>query len=798
MDTTVTHPTVLLGLGRFGHEVLERVQQSLDTASPLLRVLRCEPSGVSAGLQPLLEELLRAGRLGGERRDPRLDLVAFAAALQGSEQDLLTACEQAARLLAEGYGALFPPDRPPEQRTAVLHLVVQVPPLSGPRASVALARLAALESWARGRPAMPLLARVWLVSQQTAAGTLSAEEIVSTCAALALGLVASGLRTEEEVSRRMAHPAHGEGLVGFASVASVELPESRLRAYAAARAAYDGLEELVERLQQPVEDPTLAQGAVSALQHERWLEPLTEGEAAQRCRRLAAELSRSPLELPAEVRAGPLDSAEEIRQRHAGLFKPAAVEVQPTPMDQARMEETFRLLDRAEAEVASSVEQGLQAVFAASLGPSSGLAQLPAVEQGLKRVVAQLREQQEREPAPPELEPPQGPPEDPHREELEQALRTLPSPRLALATAAAVATAVLLAVSFGTLAALAPPPPPPGQPAATPAQVTLAPTTAAASKPLNWQEVLPWLAGALAALAAGTGWLYLQGHQTRQEVRRALKLRLEALEGLVRRGGGGLRTRQADLQLLLRRKRARRSALLALEEALARLQLVRRSLLEARDRKRQELVALGVTPTPEARLDDLGPLVGAGGLLHGPLVPPEVLSRWVAGCREISERRVWADRLLEGTWPAGGLLEDVPCADSERIAELSLRQVRPLSERSVLDDPEASQQAVEVLRDFSARMASALAPPCQPLNEQGDPVLGTRPGEGFVIAPAVGREVLEAGLRDSPSRLPVLWSPSRSARVLFLRTWEGYSVEEIARGARTAPLQAATTSRGVR
>lgn len=796
MDATVTHPTVLLGLGRFGHEVLERVQQSLDTASPLLRVLRCEPSGVSAGLQPLLEELLRAGRLGGERRDPRLDLVAFAAALQGGEQDLLAACEQAARLLAEGYGALFPPDRPPEQRTAVLHLVVQVPPLSGPRASVALARLATLESWARGRPAMPLLARIWLVSQQTAAGTLSAEEVVSTCAALALGLVASGLRTEEEVSRRMAHPTHGEGLVGFAAVASVELPESRLRAYAAARAAHDGLEELVERLQQPVEDATLAQGAVSALHHERWLEPLTEGEAAQRCRRLAAELSRSPLELPAEVRVGPLDSAEEIRQRHAGLFRPAAVEVQPTPVDQARMEETFRLLDRAEAQVASSVEQGLQAVFAASLGPTSGLAQLPAVEQGLKRVVAQLREQQEREPAPPELEPPPGPPEDPHREELEQALRTLPSRRLALATAAAVATAVLVAVSFGTLAALAPPPP--GQPGTSPAQVQLAPTTAAASKPAGWQEVLPWLAGALAALAAGTGWLYLQGHQTRQEVRQALKLRHQALEGLVRRGGGGLRTHQADLQLLLRRKRARRSTLLALEEALARLQVVRRSLLEARDRKRQELVALGVTPAPEARLDDLGLLAGAGGLLHGSLVPPEVLSRWVAGCREIAERRVWADRLLEGTWPAGGLLEDVPCADFERIAELSLRQVRPLAERSVLDDPEASQQAVEVLRDFSSRMASALAPPCQPLNGQGDPVPGTRSGEGFVIAPAVGREVMEAGLRDSPSRLPVLWSPSRSARVLFLRTWEGYCVEEIARGARTAPLQAAATSRGVR
>ena len=798
MDAAVSYPTVLLGLGRFGQEVIGRALQSLEVSSPLLGVLRCEPSGVAAGLQPLLEELLRAGRGSGERRDQRLDMMAFAAALQGGEEDLLIACEQAARLLAEGYGAIFPPDRPPEQRTATLHLVVQVPALSHPRASVALSRLAALESWARARPAFSLLTRIWIVSQQTAAGTLTSEELVSTCASFALGMVASGLRTEDEVSRRMAHPARDEGLVGFVSLASVELPESRLRTYAAARAAHDGLGDLVARVQEPVTDATLAQGAVSALQHERWLAPFIDGQAAQLSRRLAAELSRSPVDLPADIRVGPLDPPEEIRAQHSGLFKPASVDTAPTTVDQARTDETFRALDRAEAEVATSVEQGIQAVFDAALGPSSGLTQLPAVEQGFKRVIAQLQDAQVQEDtALRALDPslPSGPPVDPHREELEHALLELPSRRLALAVAGALALGVLLGVSFGTLALMTPavPPPTAGVP-----QIQVSPAPAPVTPGLDWRELLPWILGGLAAVGAGVGGLYAVGHFTRREVRRVLKLRRDALESLVRQGGGGRRAKQAELQLVVRRKRARRSALLGLENAVARLRAVRHALLEARDTKRQELLTLGVTPAPEARLDDLGPLLGPSGLLHGSLVPPPVISRWIAARREISEGRVWADRLLEGAWPEGGLLEDVPCGDAERIDALSRQQVRPMAERGVLEDPEGGQQAAEVLRDFGARMGAVLAPPCQPLNVHGDPASGVRPGEGFVIAPSAGRESLDAGLRDVPTRLPVLWSPAKAARVIFLRTWEGLSVEEVIRGARSLPQPAGTSPRGAR
>jgi hypothetical protein len=78
-------------------------------------------------------------------------------------------------------------------------------------------------------------------------------------------------------------------------------------------------------------------------------------------------------------------------------------------------------------------------------------------------------------------------------------------------------------------------------------------------------------------------------------------------------------------------------------------------------------------------------------------------------------------------------------------------------------------------------------------------VLGVRPGEGFVIAPLPGREVLQVGLSDVPFRLPVLWSPLKSARVLFVRTWEGLTVEDVVRGARAlgvGPQAAAARGRG--
>lgn len=789
MSGAVAYPTVLVGLGRFGHEVVDRALLSLDADSPLLAPLRCEAgSAVAAGLHPLLEELLRAGRGGGERRDPRLDVLVFAAALQVGEADLLTVCEDAARLVAEGYGSIFPADRPPEQRAAAMHLVVQVPALSHPRTAVALSRLAAVEAWARGRPAYPLLSRIWLVAQQTTAGTLTSPELVATCASFGVALVGSGLRTEDDVARRMAHPAHGEGQLGFVSVASAEVPEARVREYAEARAAYDGLGALVARLEPPRVDVALAEGAVAALQPEKWLGPLVDGEPAQRCRREAASLANVPRELPPmDVRVGPFDSATTLRARYPLLFEAGDAARPSTRAGDVRREALMRALDAAEYEVAATVEHGLRGAFDQELGPTSGLVRLRHVEAGLEGLAARLKDAQAREASASDgadvAEPPTGSLAPAAGETLERAVEALPARRQALATAVALSAAVLLAAAATGLALSTPPSSPPT--GAGPARLVLgAATPPATGAAVDWSEVWPWLGAGAAALVAALGGLVLAGYPARRRVRRELEARREALVAVAHQREGSGVGRQAEAQLRVRRRRGLRGALLAVEGAAERLWLVRRNVREARDRARQRLGALGLTPAPEARQDDLGPLVGAGGLLHVPLLPSAVLARQVATCREVAEERVWADRLLEGSWPAGGLFEGAPCGDDERIAELARRQVAPLARRSLFEDEEAALAIRDSLAEFGTRVGSVLAPPCQPLDAQGDPVAGTRPGEGFVLAPAAGREVMQDALRDMPFRLPVLWSPRPAARVIFVRTWEGLTVEDVARGAR--------------
>jgi len=67
----------------------------------------------------------------------------------------------------------------------------------------------------------------------------------------------------------------------------------------------------------------------------------------------------------------------------------------------------------------------------------------------------------------------------------------------------------------------------------------------------------------------------------------------------------------------------------------------------------------------------------------------------------------------------------------------------------------------------------------------GDPAPGLRAGEGFVVAPQSARDVLMGSFRERTTK--PLWSEVQAARVLFVRTWEGYTVEEVARGAGLTP-----------
>jgi len=762
--SAVVYPTVALGVAGFGGRVVGRVRDALDRDEPLLRTVECPAGEVGSELHATLGSLLQAGQLGGDLREPRLDLIAFAQGLHGEPDDLARVCDQAARVVGEHYGAMFPAERPPEQRTAVLHLVVAVPPMTARRFEGMQDRLRRLEAWAEGDPPYPLLGRVWLQSLHTRAGELSGEDVERACAGFGIALLGSGLRDEELVAQRMAAHRHGEGLFGFLSAASLSLPREKLRSYAATRSVYDGLTTLVARVEQEA-DPTVALGAVNALRHDGWIESFEEGEAARRCRQMSAGLAGATGGLPERPVVRAFDEPETIRDRYPVLFRPATQIKPPTQLDASDLDEMIVGLDKAESAALAEIEGGIERLFAGKLGQATGLQELPVVETGLRRVLAGLQDA-DRVDAATVGSAPVADDADPRRAQLEDALEALPSRGTLLGvggTLAAVVGSLALVLGLGLV----------GQ------------FMDVQRFHVDWiarAQAGVWLLSGLLAGVAGLITARLLGARTRRVATRALQRRSEAVADLWRRGGGGEPGRQAESQLRQRRMRVRRGAIVALERALEHLSAVRQTLIGARDGARQELRDMGVTAHADGALDDLSGLLGEVRPLHQPLIPVAAASRWVRACRELADPEVWANRLLEASWPATGLLVDVPCGDPAQLRELGREQAAPLARRNLFSEAFAAEAAAETVAAFAANAPLALADPATPRDEHGDPVRGVRPGRMFAVAPLDGRGSLDEAFGACPVELPVLWTRSRMERVIVVRTWEGFRAVEIARG----------------
>ena len=788
----MTSPTVLVGLDALGGAVLDRVARSLAEDDPMVRYLRGPMATIEAQMVAALDALLRAGGGGAsDDRKVRLDVLVFADVLAGERTELASLCARLTAVVSDRYGVMFPPGLPPEQRNAALHVVAVVPALGGqPEAVEALARLGEVEALTGGG-GYALLARVWLLSRHSTAGTLSHDGLVASAAAFAVAAIE--LRTAGQVSQRLAHLDGDEGRFGLLAVASLEVPEAGLRRYARERAAYDGLVTLVSRVTRQVTDGSLADQAVSGVEASRWLAPFESGEVAQRSRQVAAARSGAALSLPEQMPVGPFDDAALVRQRYAVLFGPAAQVSTPSVQDAATLDELLRALGRAEADAMASIAGGVSSLLDTTLGPPNGLRRLPEVELGLKRLLATLRdaEQAHRTSASRALgvgaaavttTP------EPHRDELEGALAALPSKGLLRGVAGAVgvgasalALGVLLRVLTPATATGAAPAP---SASITPGAVTTASTVSGASV-ASPPQAAPWGGAIVVGLVAGAVWARWAGGRARSELRRLLVLRRDALAELWQAGGGG--RQQAEAQLGLRQRRVRRAALAAVEQALQRLGALVAALIDRRDRAVTALGELGLkVPAASAAADELTGLLGEGDGLHEALVPGGLLAGWVARRRQITDPDLWADRLVEQTWPAGGLSEDVPVVDAARLEALCRWQVTPLIEQSMLADPEIAQAAARTVTEFVGRVATALGPPVIPRTVEGDPAPGLRPGEIFAVAPQAGAADLDEALRRSPFTLPVLWSPSRGARVLIFRTWEAQRLDDIARGARVA------------
>ena len=757
----VLYPTVALGIGPFGAKVVGRLTNSLDQEEPLLAVVNCEPNQVHQQLNGALHPLLEAGRTRQNLAEPRLDLMAFAMGTEGNDNALVMACQQAAKVVGESYGALFPPGKPPEERTAGLQLIVIVPPMTSAAAVPLQRRLGALERWAGANPPYPLLTRVWLLSTHTRSGTLSSDDAISSAAAFGIALMGSGLRTEDMVAARMSHHESGEGLFSFFSAASLDLPKARLRRYSTERVIHAGMATLLTRVEEEV-DPGVALSAVSVLRHDEWLSPFVDGEPARRCKQLAANLSGATNSLPTRIKVNPFDEAADIRSNYAILFRPATQVRPPTHSDISALDEMIVALDRAESTAFQKIRGGLGQLYASTLGPKTGLRELPMVESGLRRVLASLQDEDAREATLADTPPADS---DPLREELEAALEALPSRGMLWAVAGTVGAAATTLLLLGAMGIT----------------TELNMDVESHESVVNRARIAAWLIPLFLGAIISYGFARWTGSRSRKTVKDVLTRRRDAINDLWRMGGGGQPGRQAEAQLRQRRLRVRRGAIRTLERALEHLQAVRRALLEARDRAHQRLSKLCPHPQPDPSLDDLTDLLGESRPLHAPLVNSTVANWWVRSCRDIADLDVWANRLLEGAWPPDGLAADLPCADPDQLIALGRKQTSPRVKRNLFADPQGADAAALTVAEFTERAPSALARPCEPVDEHGDPVIGTRPGDIFAVAPVEARSVLKSIFDDAPISIPALWTTAQAERVIFVRTWEGYTLDDIGR-----------------
>ena len=762
----MSQSTVILGLGELGRHVLDRVAQML-TERDAVRFLACPADEIAARLDPLLDELLRAGKASSGH--PRLDVFAFADVLEIRGGELRRLCAEVAQLVGGRYAVLFPSGLPPEQRMAALHIVAVVPALTPSReAAEAMQRMTDLDQWMSAPGQYPLISRVWLVSRHTTAGTITEESLATSCAAFVSALVE--LRDEPRIAERVRHLPSTEGRIAFFSVASLDAPEGRIRRYAGARAAFDAVSTLVARVTRQVSDPALGDQAVAGLEYDRWLTAFDDGPSVERCRRLAASLGGAAESLPGDIVVGPFDDAQKIRRGYPILFRPATEERARTGVDSAELEEMLRGLDRTESDATMLIHGSMARLLETEVGKSTGLRRLPEVELGLRRIAAILRDGEAADARdlgagmrPVEID------ADPYRKELESAVADLPSAwpmRLQAAAFGIVVCAVVVVLGLH----LGVEPPLPGAPPA---------------EGLDWGQTIPWPLGLILGAAAAYLWARIVGSQVRQTARVLLARRRDALRDLWRGGGAGQARSQSDAQLFLRKRRVRRAALAAIDDALMHLGVVKSTLLDAHARATQELRDIGIkSPAATAAEDNLRPLVGGIDALHDILIDDtSLLSRWVASRRQVAVDEVWADRMVEGTWPVRGISEDTPCAEPAQIEQLCRWQTDPLAQTSILSDPEIVESAAAKVAVFVQQAAVSLAPPCRPRNATGDPSPGVRGGDMIGIAPQLARLHFEVVLGRSPVTVPMLWARSQTARVLFVRTWEGYTVDDVARGA---------------
>ncbi|MBN2797805.1 MAG: hypothetical protein JXX28_01540 [Deltaproteobacteria bacterium] len=762
-------PLVLIGVGPAGTALAEEI---LDTA-------RVRPSGELVGLclleagelggprlrrslRATLDALLEAGRIYQQGAQAQLDLAILADLAEGTGPQVSEAVAVVTQLLADTYGVLFPASVPAAERSAWLTVYLAAPPLiAGPQGEDAIARLRALEEQAATAP-HPALSRVWVLPRQTTAGQLSDRAVRSSLRLMVQGLFLSGVRREPDLHALIRHRPDGR-LISTASVGAAELPVARVRRYARWRAAWEGLSTLVEQAEQNSRDEARRLGYRSQLDLPGLLGALTEGRAAADLRKHAVELTGLTASSQGALRVGLLAADGEVRAAYPLLFRSLhreqAAGAEPS-------EALLHRLDEAESDTLSTLSRRLQALLASEISPDSALQVLPDLEAALQEGQRWLAERL----APASTEALWG------RQEGEEdlALTALEAalvhrPRLTQL----VPVGATLGLVWGTVTGMAL-----HAYAAAPAAAAPAFSTGAAPAPTDtalWGGIA---AGALLTLAWVGGGLWAG----RARLLRLLHRRQQELEELRQGAGAGLPARRATDNIALRHARAGQALSLQLQGALDRLTALRAALRQARGRAAEHLERLQISLGPSQRMDDLSGLLGEDTPLHRALLPPERLAERIAATRTTPDKALWAQRLLQATWPSGGLATDLPLLDEAPLARECDRGFEGLAAARLLQGPEVQEEVARRVEAFLQGAEGALAFGVRPRDEHGD-LLGVAGQDApLLIAPIDLRVTVDQVLPEGSRR--VAWGTANSPWIIALRTWDGLDAGAIGRGVR--------------
>jgi hypothetical protein len=791
----VTVTVLAVALDPFGAQVLECARGWVAPESeggPVLVEVAGEGDPVAALERPLFEAIRRRTRAGAitRRGGPGVQIAVFTDVEASGAESVTRLLTTLSAMLTEQFGPMFRAQNSPDQRNAALHVVARVPPMAiAARTVTALKHLAALEGWAPPRDGYPLLARIWPLSTITTAGSVTDGGLVTTGAVWLATLAAS--EEADALELRFRHPA-GSRRVSMFSAATLSTPELTIAEYASLRARYDGLARVAVR----VSRPAVASQAES-LARRFPLDDLTgaveASGAAAKIRALAAEASGvgSVEDVPVDVR--PFDAASVIRERNAALLAAQGSDAGTRFPADARLSLELDQLTAVESQaIGERVESALDDTFADALAPGDGLVALPDVRDALRWLRSRAEGGVTRGTLGTEETRSKTVDADPHRAAVEDALAALPSP------ARRVIPGLLAGFAVGLLAAcvtawLLPPVADYG-PATLASAVSLVVSAGATpTSPVGdeWNPRMPWITGGLLGAVAAAVYSFFVARAAVRLVREALAVRRGALSDLRRSGGAGEPRRRLDREIAVRAQRLRLGVAYAIDLRLRRIEAIVALVNGARDEASRRLQALGVVlarRSPAAAEDDLGGLFPEDEALHGHLLAPASLARWVAGLRNVADPDIWATRLVAETWDSKG--RDGPCLDEALLRRACDEQVEGVRRTSMLAVGTLAGEAAERVAGFAKNVAHSLGPPVAPATPEGDSIGLSGAAQVALVPASEGHRVRDA-MKRAAGDYTQQEIPSLRARLALVRFWEDFAVENLARGAGLPSLEPA-------